>query len=413
MRGTSMERADASLTQEVAGRLDRLPLSSFSYKLLWMMAPAWIIEAYDIGIVGPTIAVLKQTWAPAASQIAMLAIASTIAICIGLVPSGMLCDRFGRRRLLLYGIAWFSIFTGLGAISPNIETLTVFRFLAGLGMGAVFPLPYVYLTEFLAPVARAKLVGYLNGFLTALYLVPPLAAIYFLAHFDHAIAWRLLYLIAFVPLVYSFFLWFMLPESPRWLAVRGRKEEALAIVQRAEEETERSTGAPLAAFVPSRVSAPVQRDIARGDVFRPPLLRGTIVVWLAFFGSLPVFYVLLTYAPALMVAQGFKLTNSLYFVALLQLSGGIGGVVEGIFGDRVGRRPVIAWYAVLAFIGLIGLAYGNSIAVVLICGIVVGFFGLGIYPVLKIYIAEQYPTAIRGFGSGAAESFGRLLGGVA
>src|SRR5579883_2579432 len=103
-----MERVDQSVVQQIAARLDRLPLSSFSWKLLLMVAPAWIIEAYDIGIVGPTIAVLKQLWAPTAAQVATLAIASTIAIVIGLIPSGMLVDRFGRRQMLIYGVAWFS-----------------------------------------------------------------------------------------------------------------------------------------------------------------------------------------------------------------------------------------------------------------------------------------------------------------
>lgn len=406
-----MERVEQNVVQDIAARLDRLPLSSFSWKLLIMVAPAWIIEAYDIGIVGPTIAVLKQLWAPTASQIATLAIASTVAIVIGLIPSGMLVDRFGRRQMLIYGIAWFSIFTGLAAFSPNIETLTVLRFLAGLGMGAVFPLPYVYITEFISPAARAKFVGYLNGLLTANYLLPPLAAIYFLGSYDHAIAWRMLYGIAFIPLVYSIILAYALPESPRWLATHGRGSDAVALVKRVEEETERSTHEPLPAPVVA-AAAPAAATVDRSAIFRPPFLRQTIVVWLAFFGSLPVFYVLVTYAPTLMVAQGFKLTNSLAFVAMLQLSGGIGGVVQGFIGDRAGRRPAIVWYAALAVLGLLGLAYGNSVPVVLLSGIVVGFFGLGIYPVVKIYIAEQYPTAIRGFGSGSAESFARLLGGV-
>jgi putative MFS transporter len=406
-----MERVDQSVVQEIAARLDRLPLSSFSIKLLVMVAPAWIIEAYDIGIVGPTIAVLKNVWKPAPGQIATLAIASTIAIVIGLIPSGMLVDRLGRRRLLLWGVAWFSVFTGIAALSTSIEMITVCRFLAGLGMGAVFPLPYVYITEFLSPAARAKFVGYLNGLLTANYLLPPLAAIYFLGHYEHAVAWRMLYVIALIPLVYSFILYFVLPESPRWFATHGRAEEALALVKRVEDETVRSTGKALPA--PSPLAVPASAPaISRGDIFRPPFLRNTIVVWLAFFGSLPVFYVLVTYAPALMVAQGFKLTNSLMFVAMLQLAGGIGGVVQGVIGDRAGRRPAIVWYAAFAVLGLFGLAYGNSIPVVLLCGIAVGFFGLGIYPVVKIYIAEQYPTVVRGFASSSAESFARLMGGV-
>ena len=227
-RGGYRVQPDATqLVEDVNRRLDRLPLSSFSYKLLIMLMPAWVVEAYDIGIIGPTIAVLKPLWSPSAAQVGLLAISSTVAIAIGLIPSGMLVDRFGRRKILIAGIVWFSIFTAVGGLSPNIETLTACRFLAGFGLGAVFPLPYVYLAEFLSPGARGKFVGYLNGLLTVDYVVPPLTAIYLLAHYPQPVAWRLLYLVAFIPLIYALILVFVLPESPRWLASRNKRDEVM------------------------------------------------------------------------------------------------------------------------------------------------------------------------------------------
>ena len=400
------------ILDEVISRLERLPVSWFSYKLLLLLMPAWIVESYDIGIIGATIAVIKPLWMPTATAIATLAVASTVAIAIGLIPSGLLTDRFGRRKMLIGGLIWFSVFTGLGGLAPNIELLTLSRFLAGLGLGAVFPLPYIFLAEFMAATTRAKFVGYLNGLLTAAYLVPPLTAVYLLGHYPHAVAWRLLYFIAFIPLAYAALLLFKLPESPRWLASRGKEQEALHLIEKIEAETIAYTKRPLPA--PVRINRDAAVSAHRpSDIFKAPLLRRTMVVWFAFFGTLPVFYALLTFAPTLMVAQGFQLAKSLQFVALLQLAGGIGGLVQGIMGDKVGRRPMIITYAGVASIGVLGLAFGHSVPVLLTAGLLVGFFGLGIFPVVKLYVAEQYPTDIRGFGSGMTESFGRLLGGVA
>lgn len=407
-----MQTDTRNLMQEVTSRLDRLPVSWFSYKLLLLLMPAWIVESYDIGIIGATIAVIKPLWAPSPAQLGILAVGSTVAIAVGLIPSGLLTDRFGRRKVLIAGVAWFSVFTGLGGLSPNIEVLTFFRFLAGLGLGAVFPLPYIFLAEFMQPAARAKFVGYLNGLLTAAYLVPPLTAVYLLGHYPHETAWRLLYFIAFIPLAYAVLLVFTMPESPRWLASRGRSAEALQLLGSIEVETVSYTKRPLPPPAPANPLTEVAAKHLWSDIFRPPFLRRTIVVCLAFFGTLPVFYVLLTFAPTLMVAQGFQLAKSLQFVAMLQLAGGIGGLVQGILGDRMGRRPAIMLYAGVTVLGLIGLAYGSTFAVLLGAGLLVGFFGLGIFPVTKLYVAEQFPTDIRGFGAATAESFGRLFGGV-
>jgi putative MFS transporter len=399
-------------TVDIGARLDRLPASRFSYLLLLLLMPAWIVESYDIGIIGATIAIIKPLWKPSAGELGMLGIASTVAIVLGLIPSGMLADTFGRRKVFLGGLVWFSVFTALTALAPNIEFLTAGRFVAGLGLGAVFPLPYVFLTEFLAPEFRAKFIGYLNGLLTTAYVIPPLTAVYVLANFPPEVAWRLLYGVALVQLAYAFALYLWLPESPRWLATQGRTDEALAIVNRIEAQVTKPGWQPGGESV-----APMRAvtDTVKGnwrDVLRRPLVARTATVCLAFFGTLPVFYVLLTFAPTLMAEHGFKLASSLEFVAALQLAGGIGGLVQGFLGDKWGRRPVIVGYGIMTAVGLVILALGGSTGLLLAASLV-GFFGLGIFPVTKLYVAEQFPTAVRGWGTGITEAFGRFFGGVA
>lgn len=408
------DSAQARAVAEIRARLDRLPLSRFSYLLLVLLMPAWIVESYDIGIIGVTIAIIKPMWHPTAGELGMLGVASTIAIALGLIPSGLLVDALGRRRVFIGGVVWFSVFTGLTAWAPNIEVLTAGRFIAGIGLGATFPLPYVYLAEFMAPESRAKFVGYLNGLLTAAYVVPPLTAVYLLGHYPPAIAWRLLYGLALVPLAYAAILYVWLPESPRWLAIKGRTGDALAIIDKIEAQVTEA-GRRLVA-TRNAAPSPAHADLSSGnwrDILRPPLRRATLTVWFAFFGSLLVFYVLLTFAPTLMVEQGFKLAKSLEFVAALQFAGGIGGLLQGFLGDKWGRRPLIIGYGLITVVGLVGLVLGTSVAVLVVSSLCIGFFGLGIFPVTKLYAAEQFPTAIRGWGTGTTEAFGRFFSGVA
>jgi MFS transporter, putative metabolite:H+ symporter len=403
------------LTAEVRARLDRIPPGRFAAKLLVLLMPVWLLESYDIGTIGTTIAVLKPLWRPSSLEIGVLGVASTIAIAVGLAFSGRLVDRIGRRRVLIAGVAWFTVLTGIAGLSPNVWTLVVLRFVGGLALGAVFPLPYVYLAEFLPSHARAKFVGYLNGLLTAAYVVPPLTAIALLDLFDQPVAWRLLYLASLVGLGYAVILVRWLPESPAWLASVGRHGDAVAVVERIERAArERGQVLPDVSVAPPAEQVegrtPARRPAT--DIFRGPQLRRTLVVWLAFLGTLPVFYVLLTFAPVLMVDAGYQLTNSLAFVAVLQLAGGVGGLLQGALGDRRGRRPVIVGYGIAAMAGLVLLAVGTSVPVLLVGGLIVGFFGLGIFPVAKLYVAEQFPFDLRGVGSGSTEAFGRFLGGV-
>ena len=414
---TNTDSENERMAAEVRARLDRLPSSRFAWKLLLLLLPVWVLESYDIGTIGTTLAVVKSVWEPSGFEVGALAISSTLAIALGLVPSGRLVDRVGRRKVLLGGVIWFTVFTAAAGLAPNIWILILLRFLAGLALGAVFPLPYVYLAEFMSPGLRARFVGYLNGVLTAAYIIPPVTAIFLLNNVDEEIAWRLLHIFSVVGLLYAVAVFKFLPESPRWLACQGRGADALALIARIERSVE-AGGETL----PPVELAQVEPGAGAGsgsngrrpalDIFRPPLLRRTIVVWLMFFGTLPLFYVVLAFAPTLMVESGYALTNSLAFVAGLQLTGGLGGLVQGYLSDRFGRRPLVAGYGALSIVGLSLLATGDSLVMLLVAGALVGFFGLGIFPVAKLYIAEQYPVELRGVGTSSTEAFGRLFGGV-
>jgi putative MFS transporter len=143
----------------VAERLERLPRTWWTYKIVLICCLAWLFEAFDIGLIGVVLPPLTQLWHLRPGDVSQLAIASTVGIVIGVVPSGILADQIGRKRMLIIGMSEATLLTLVAAGAPNLRWLVTLRFLAGLGMGAMFPLPYALVTEFVSSRLRGPFTG--------------------------------------------------------------------------------------------------------------------------------------------------------------------------------------------------------------------------------------------------------------
>ena len=132
------------------------------------------MEAFDLGMIGQVVAVLKKIWDLDASTLGLLGSCSTAGVVIGTASAGFLTDRFGRKRILLWGVFIFTFFTLIGSLYENLAWIVTMRFIGGLGAGAVFPLPYLMLSEIAPAKHRGILVCICNAILTASYLLPTL-----------------------------------------------------------------------------------------------------------------------------------------------------------------------------------------------------------------------------------------------
>lgn len=203
-------------------RLDRIPITKSVAWLIVLLSFIWLAEAFDIGIVGPVLNTLQSAWHLVSWQTGLLAIASTLGVVSGMVPAGQLADKIGRRKVVLFGILFFSVTTLLGAFVHHFGTLFVICLLAGIGEGAVLPMPYLFLAEFVRSRKRAVSVGYSNGILTAAYVIPNLTSVWALHAFAPSIAWRVPFLLGGIPLLLLIPLFLWLPESPRHLLQTNR-----------------------------------------------------------------------------------------------------------------------------------------------------------------------------------------------
>lgn len=406
------KNATAETARQIAARMDRLPVTAFTWRIVILGSLAWLIESLSIGAMGVAIPVLKHVMALTAGDIGLLAVSSTLGIVLGLIPAGQLADRYGRKTVLFWGIIEYSILTILAALSPNFTLLVTLRFLSGLGMGAVFPLPYAIIGEFAPLNRRTTFNGVMDSALSAGYFIAPLLGMAILPSMAPQMSWRIFFVLSGAPIILAFVIRRYLPESPRWLSRRGDTAKAEDVMRSIEREVEKRYGQPLPA--PAPISTVVQSD-QEANVWAPwtaRYVRRTLVLSMAALGTFFVFYIVMIYLPYIFSKHGFTFAHSLLFTAIITGAAIPGKLLNGYLGEHLGRK-----WMYLIFMGTAGIAalfFGLATTAVgmIVYGCIMSFFGTGAFPVLKMSYAEQFPTPIRTTGAATVETLGRFFGGV-
>ncbi|QQE76877.1 MFS transporter [Alicyclobacillus sp. SO9] len=397
----------------VSGRMERLPVTRITWHIVFLAGFAWFIESLDIGVLGVALNPIKEVMHLTPSNVGLLTAASTFGIVLGLIPAGFLSDKYGRKRLLVFGIVEYSLLTLACAFSPNYQVLLLLRFLSGLGMGAVFPLPYAIVSEFVNSRQRTLFNGMMDAFLSVGYFIAPLLGMMILPHFNFSIGWRIFFVVSAAPLFYAFVIQRWLPESPRWLAKKGRTEQAERTLSQIERSIERLTQRQLPdPELERQTSAGTVPKVSVRTPWTRPFITRTISRSIAATGTFFMFYIVMTYMPTIFRSHGFSFAHSLIFTAIVTGAAIPGKILNGYFAERLGRKVVYVLFMGIAGIASLffGLASTPSSMVLYAC--IMSFFGTGAFPALKMSYAEQYPTHVRTTGAATVETIGRLLGGV-
>lgn len=373
-------------------------MSSTQVRWLILAAGAWLIQSYDIGLISVVLLPFRHLYHLSGSDVGLLAASATVGIVIGVVPSGQLADRFGRKRLLVAALLWYSAFTVGAGWMPSWQWVAALRFAAGLGLGAMFPLPYTLLTELSPGRIRGRVVGMLDAVLSVGYFAAPLIGGWIGAS-GLATGWRTLFFLGGIGIPYGLVLWRWLPESPRWLMSVGRAAEAQVIWQRSGQPHE-------------TVPLGQARRFPLTVVWQRPYWRRTAMVWIAFPTVLFVFYAIMTYMPSILAKEHLNTTIALQFSALIMLASIPGKFFEGWIVEHVGRKAVIVSFALLAAVAALVFPAVHSGPGIILVGMALAFFGIAVDPAMKVYTAEQYPTPIRSTGVGLGEGIARLIGGA-
>jgi putative MFS transporter len=382
-------------------RLDRVPLNSFHWKLLITSGLGWMFDAMDVLLIGFLVAPITREFSLAPAQVGLVASAGFVGMFLGAAISGRLADRYGRRLIFQATLILFSVGAILSALAPTFETLLAARVIAGLGLGGELPVVATLVSEFSPRAQRGRMIVLLESFWAYGTLAAGLVAVFVLPQFG----WRGAFVVVALPALYVAYLRSALPESPRYLAQRGRTAEADAIVRRVE----RAGGGALltlgAAVAPTRS---VRTGI--GELWSPALAKRTAMLWILWFGIVFTYYGIFLYVPSLLAARGLSEVRSNEFFFLSTIAQIPGYFSAAWLVERWGRKPTLVTYllgtAAAAF--LFGNAGTGTDAFIYVA--LLSFFNLGAWAIVYTYSPELYPTAIRATGAGIAAAVGRIGG---
>ena len=197
----------------ILDRLENLPLGRFQYKLLVVTGLGWLFDAMDTGLIAFVLPVLAREWSLTPAQVGWIGSIGLIGMALGAVLAGTIADRIGRKQVFTITVLLYSISTGLCAVAWNYESLLVFRFLVGFGLGGELPVAATLMSEYAPARLRGRFIVLLESFWGLGWLVAACIAYLLIPVFG----WQAAFFIGALPALYVFLLRLHMPESIRYL----------------------------------------------------------------------------------------------------------------------------------------------------------------------------------------------------
>ena len=394
-----------SAIDRIVARIERLPTSWWQVKARIIVGTATFFDAFDALAIASVLPVVAPLWKLTQPQIGFLISAGFLGQLVGALLFGWLAEHHGRMTAMIWSIALFSMMSLVCAFAFDYWSLLVLRAIQGIGLGGEVPVAAVFISELAKAKGRGRFVllyelvfpiGLVAASLVGLWVVPRLG-------------WQYMFAIGALPGLLALLLRRLLPESPRWLAVRGRHSEAEAAMAYIESETLKATGEPLPPVKP--VVSTLEKPASLADLFGPLYMRRTLVVWVMWFCAYCVNYGLAIWLPTV-YRTVFKLPleQSLKYGLITQAVGLLGTLICALVIDHVGRRLWFAWSFAAAAVALAALAVYQAPTAeqVLTCMTIAYFFissvNIGVY----LYTPELYPTRVRALAVGTATAWLRF-----
>lgn len=378
--------------------------------VVWVMSLAFIgllFDGYDLVIYGTCVSTFLRD--PTQLGVVTPAIAgqlgsyALVGVLVGALLAGSVGDILGRRKVMLFAYAWFSIGMAATSLTGSVSAFGAMRFVTGLGVGALLATTAALVAEF-APKGKKN---FCNAIVYSGIAVGALVAAALAIVLMEAIGWHGLFMFGALPLVTLFPLaYFKMPESVIWLATRGRLVEAQALAARTGIEMPDATLQPDDFLVD-----PIDGKASWAGLFTS-YPASTFLLGLLSATGLMLVYSLNTWLPELMLRAGFNAKGSLSFLMVLNGGAVVGALIGSKIADRFGAKLVIAASFAIGAAAIMLLTAGFSVGMLLAIVAVVGLGTSGTQTLIYGLVANFYRTNVRSAGVAWCAGFGRL-GGVA
>jgi putative MFS transporter len=389
---------------DIITRLEKVPVGKFHYRLLIITGLGWLFDAMDTGIIAFVLPVLTKTWGLSTAQVGYIGSIGLVGMALGAVLAGSAADRLGRKNIFAGTLVIYSVATGLCGMAWNFESLLIFRFLVGFGLGGQLPVAVTLVSEYAPPTARGRFIVLLESFWGLGWLVAAVIAYLIIPQYG----WNVAFWMGALPALYVFKIWKSVPESVHYLLGKGRIQEAHEIVRQMEQSAGLEPG--------DRMIAPQVKKLQQtrvADIWTAQFAKRTIMLWILWFGIVYSYYGIFTWLPSLMVGQGYSIIKTFGCVLIMTLAQLPGYFAAAYLVDRIGRKATLAGFLAASAICAYFFGQGGSSEAVLVWGSLMSFFNLGAWGVVYTYTPELYPTRMRALASGWAAAIGRIGGIIA
>lgn len=401
-----MTRPDAA---GIGVRLDRLTWSRRHTVILLALGAGWLFDSFEVALFASAVGPLGDFFGASVFERTAILAVWLFGILLGALAGGSLTDRFGRRRLFVLTLLWYSGFTILTGLAPSLGLVYVFRFLAALGVGAEYSIINAAIAEFMPARVRGRANAVVMNFWPFGAILAGLLAYLLLNTFalGPAVSWRYIFVLggALALVVLAFRR--RIPESPRWLASRGRGDEAHAIVSAFETASGgRSVRSEAGIAGAPAGFGPALRELVRHYPRR--LALGATLDLAEAFGYYGLFGLL-----SVVVLAQVQISNAAipFFFILGNVGALAGGMAMSSFFDRLGHRATVAatYAAAAAGVGLIAAATATgSAAWVTLAFMAASAAATAAWTSAYPAFTELFPTHLRGVGVGTSVAVGRL-----
>ncbi len=355
-------------------------VSASQWRTLSAAMLGWMLDAMDVMFYAFALTAIRAEFSLSAAAAGGLASVTLLTSAIGGIAFGVLADRIGRARSLVWSILIYSVFTALTATSHSLAQLVLWRSLVGIGLGGEWAAGSVLVSESWPAEHRGKAIGLMqSGWAIGYIFAALLASAILPAH-----GWRVLFAIGVAPALLAWWVRRTVPEPEIW--------------RRAERNARLGFKA----------------------LFRPPLVRNVAVATTLTSCLLFAYWGLFTWVPAYLASPvaaggaGMGVVRSAGWIVPMQIGAFFGYVLFGVLADRFGRRPVFMTFVLAA--AVLVPVYGRVAAqpaALMALGPLIGFFGHGYFSLFGAMLAELFPSSVRATAQGFCYNFGRAVSALA
>ncbi|WP_110950608.1 MFS transporter [Pseudomonas bohemica] len=349
-------------------------------KTFWACFSGWALDTYDAQMFSFLLPTLMAIWQISKGEAGILGTVALLSASLGGWIAGILSDRYGRVRILIFTICWFTLFGALAGFTQSFEQMLVVRTLQGLGFGGEWAVGAALMAEIIRPEHRGKAMGFVQSGFSIGWALSAVVMTALLAYLPAETAWRVAFWVGIIPASFVLFIRRNVKDAQIFKEARAKTEEKASLL----------------------------------SAFRPSVIRLTLLGAMLVTGLQAAAYTIMAWLPTLMVqVRGLK-PGPVVVTMLIMCAGAFAGfVLTSYLADRYGRRPALLVFCVGAWIFTVAyMLVPMSPTLLMLMSFPVGAFATGIFAVLGPFLSELFPTHIRTTCMGFSYNLGKSLGAL-